>query len=166
MIAEWTEISKNIITGLAIILAGIWTIYRFGINRERYPKLQFDLELNVLGKSKHNYIVELTAVVENKGFTRLRIDEFEFHLLYFDDETKIDTSDVKINNQLKFNYAIRNGQWVKQKHIPFVDGGIVQKYRHVTVLPDSAKYAMIYSKFKDPKKTSIGIYHIEKTFSL
>ncbi len=84
MDTEWSEIIKNVVTTIAILIGGAWTIYRFGINRERHPKLQFDLLLNVLGKTEQHYIVELTATIENKGLTRLYIEDFIFHLLYFE----------------------------------------------------------------------------------
>ncbi len=60
---------KNLITILAIFAAGIWTFYRFGINRERHPKLQFDLDMEVLGKTDKQIFVQIIAIVQNKGLT-------------------------------------------------------------------------------------------------
>ena len=59
------EIS-SLVTILALILAGVWTLYRFGIAREQYPKLQFDLKVKSLGISRDKKIVELIAVITNK----------------------------------------------------------------------------------------------------
>jgi hypothetical protein len=67
---------KDILTIIAIIAAGFWTYYRFGITRERHPKLQFDLDLKVLGKTDRHYIVQLIAIVENKGFTGNTFSDF------------------------------------------------------------------------------------------
>jgi hypothetical protein len=166
MITETTEIIKNIITAVAIMIAGIWTIYRFGINREKYPKLQFDLDLQVLGKEAEYILIELTAILENKGLTRLYIKDFTFNLLFLKENAPIDLSDEKINSQLKFNYAIQKKAWVKDEHNPFIDGGIIQRYRYVYAIPHTAKYAMIYSKFRDTKKSSEEKYYLQRAFNL
>ncbi|MDQ3017209.1 MAG: hypothetical protein M3R25_10900, partial [Bacteroidota bacterium] len=76
------EIS-SIITISAIILAGIWTLYRFDLTRERYPKLQFELGMNKLGQSRDKNIVEFVATITNKGLTRQYIRDFRFRVLYY-----------------------------------------------------------------------------------
>jgi hypothetical protein len=161
---------KNIITILALIAAGIWTFYRFGINRERHPKLQFDLDLEILGKTDRHYIVQLIAIVENKGLTRQYIHDFKFNLLYFNNKFPIDCEDVDINYQLKFKNFINARDWLRPRNAPFVDGTITHRFTYNTVIPTEAEYLMIYSKFRDPRrglfrKTS-DKYHISKTFDL
>jgi len=161
---------KDIFTILAILAAGIWTFYRFGITREKHPKLQFDLDLNVLGRTEKDYIVQLVAIVENKGLTRQYIDDFKFNVLCFNDDMPVDISDDKINYQLKFEPKYMKTDWFLSKHQHFVDGGITHKFRYVTVLPRETSYAMIYSKLYDKKKgfpKKVGDrYYIMKTFNL
>src|SRR4030095_14385519 len=107
MLLALFEDLKDIITILAILAAGLWTVYRFGITRERYPKLQFDLDLIITGKTDKYYILQLIALVENKGLTRQYIRDFKFNLLYFNNDTEVDCRHKTINKQLKFKYVIK-----------------------------------------------------------
>ena len=73
---------SSIVTTVALLIVGVWTLYRFGISRELYPKLQFDLDLRHLGNSGDKTIVELVAVITNKGITRQYIHDFKFNDCY------------------------------------------------------------------------------------
>lgn len=123
---------QSLITIIAIVLAGAWTLFRFGIAREQYPKLQFELQLNKLGTSRDKIIVELIAVITNKGIARQYIKGFRFNILTFDDEMPFDMSDPKIEKRLKFKKLNKGGQqdtkdelnWIDSKYPVFVDGGI------------------------------------------
>ena len=127
---------KDILTIIAIIVAGFWTYYRFGITRERHPKLQFDLELEVLGKTDQHYIVQLIAIVENKGLTRQYIRDFKFSLLYLNKNCEIDLTDENINHQIKFTSIFKSKSWLTQKSsTAFVDGNIKHQFTYNTVIP-------------------------------
>ncbi len=161
---------SSIITISAIILAGIWTLYRFGITRERYPKLQFELGMTKLGTSRDKNIVEFVATITNKGLTRQYITDFKFRVLYYDDTMPFDMSDEEIEKQLKFNKNPEDFYWQKPDHNAFVDGGMTRQFTHVTALDPNIRFVMIYSKFinqsqswfmKKPEK-----YYISKTFAV
>jgi hypothetical protein len=172
------EIS-SIVTIIALAFAGLWTLYRFGISREQYPKLQFDLHFNPLGISRDKVIVELVATITNKGIARQYIRDFRFNILTFDDETPFDMSDTKIENRLKFNKvnytdgseAKRELKWIDSKYPVFVDGGISREFRYVTALDSNVRFVMIYSKFDhEDKRWFAGKrsehYRISRTFAV
>lgn len=166
---NWEEI-KNVVTILAIIAAGVWTFYRFGITRERHPKLEFDLDMTILGKANDQILIELIAIIRNKGLTRQYIRDFSFSLRYLKLEDEIDTSDTNINYQVIFPNLVVKQNWVVATPLPFVDGGIVHRFSYIAAVPIHADVILIYSKFKDPKKSvlrrSSDIYHISKTFKV
>lgn len=161
---------SSLITILAIILAGAWTLFRFGISREQYPKLQFDLSLNQLGLSRDKHIVELIATITNKGLTRQYITDFTFNILYFDDNTTFDLSDSTIEKRLKFNILEKGLNWENPSHKPFVDGGMSRDFTYVTAFDSNIRFVMIYSKFRQESKQWFvrqpEVYHITKTFSV
>jgi len=170
---------QSIITISAIFIAGAWTLYRFGISREQYPKLQFDLHLNQLGISRDKQVVELVATITNKGIARQYIRDFRFNILTFDDATPFDTSDTKIENRLKFNKLNKSltpeakGElkWIDSKYPVFVDGGISREFRYVTALDKDVRFVMIYSKFDHEEKRwfykdQSEHYRLSKTFSI
>lgn len=172
-----SEIS-SLVTIFALILAGAWTLYRFGISREKYPKLQFDLSVNSLGTSRDKKIVELVAVITNKGIARQYIQGFRFNILTFNDNTPFDMSDTNIEKRLKFQKVNKGNEdskgelnWIDSKYPVFVDGGISREFRYVTALDKDIKFVMIYSKFdhEDKRwfyKNRAEHYRISKTFAL
>ena len=172
------EIS-SLVTILALVLAGVWTLYRFGIAREQYPKLQFDLKVKSQGTSRDKKIVELIAVITNKGLARQYIKGFRFNILTFDDNTPFDMTDVRIEKRLKFNKVNKGAtedskgelSWIDSHYPVFVDGGISREFRYVTALDKEVRFVMIYSKFdhEDRKwfsKNNAEHYRISKTFAV
>ena len=161
---------QSLFTILAILLAGLWTIFRFGIAREQYPKLQFDLSLNQLGTSRDKQIVELVAVITNKGIIRQYIRNFKFNILVFDDTTPFDMTDTEIEKRLKFKEFSKGLNWDDPDHSAFVDGGMSRTFSYVTALEKDVRFVMIYSKFYHKSKYWLmpraEQYHISKTFAL
>ena len=169
---------SSLFTILALVLAGAWTVYRFGIAREQYPKLQFELQLNRLGESRDKVIVELIAVITNKGIARQYIKGFRFNILTFDDQTPFDMTDPRIEKRLKFNKLNKaegeesKGElrWIDSKYPVFVDGGITREFRYVTALDKDVRFVMIYSKFDHENKrwwmNASEHYRLSKTFPL
>src|SRR5689334_6199256 len=143
---------QSAITIAAIILAGAWTLFRFGIAREQYPKLQFELKLNQLGKSRDQHIVEFLAIITNKGIARQYINNFTFNVLTFDDTMTYDISDDKIEKRLRFHDQAKGLNWVNSRHQTFVDGGMSHEFTYVTPLDQSVRFVMIYSKFDHTQK--------------
>jgi hypothetical protein len=161
---------SSIVTTFAILLAGAWTLYRFGISRERYPKLQFDLALRHLGTFRDKNVVELVAVITNKGITRQRINDFKFNVLVFEKEMPFDQTDGRIEKRLKFKVLEKELHWDHPEHKPFVDGGMRREFTYVTALDQDIRFVMIYSKFKEEKRGLFSSdperYHVSKTFSI
>lgn len=169
---------QSIITITAILIAGIWTLYRFGLSREQYPKLQFDLNLNQLGTSRDKQVVELVATITNKGIARQYIKGFRFNVLTFDDNTPFDLTDAKIEKRLKFNKLNKGTEdskgelsWIDSHYPVFVDGGISREFRYVTALDKNVRFVMIYSKFDHEEKRWFykdrsEHYRLSKTFAI
>jgi hypothetical protein len=163
------EIS-SLITIFALITAGAWTWYRFGISREQYAKLQFDLTLKQLGESRDKIIIELAANITNKGIARQYIRHFRFNILTFDDDMPFDLSDLRIEKRLKFSEMDKGLRWVSSEHPAFVDGGISQDFTYVTAVDKNVRFVMIYAKFdnltKRFGKDRSEHYRISRTFAI
>ena len=191
MDTHWSEIVENLMTAIAILIGGGWTIYRFGIFREGHPKLQLDIELSLTGLHKDKYIIELCAIIDNKGLIRQPIKEFRFDLRALLSTTPVNIDNNWINYQIEFSKTfILDREWVPQDpdvkwYDAFIDGGVVQKYRYVTSIPIETSYLLFYTRFstktfglkKDITKNKIpgeglnelkrgDFYHVQKVFSI
>ncbi|MEO6131002.1 MAG: hypothetical protein ABIQ02_04080 [Saprospiraceae bacterium] len=160
----------SFITAVTVVCAGAWSLFRFGISREPYPKLQFDLELNQLGKSRDRNIIELIATITNKGISRQYIHLFKFNILVFDDTMPFDEGDSNIEKRLKFLELEKGLNWVSTKHPTFIDGGMSHRFAYVTSIDERIRFVMIYSKFdQDEKRWGMKRsehYRISKAFAI
>lgn len=161
-----SEFIKNILEGTAILGAATWTIFRFGIFRERYAKIEFNLECRYIGLTDDSIVLELIAVIENKGLVRQTIKEWTFDLLLFMNDDSVDESEQKINYQVKFpNKKIDKRPWVPTSwYSTFIDSGTKQVYPYLTSVPKDTAFITIYSRFIYPNTRDF--HSSQKTFNL
>lgn len=65
---------------LLIVCSGVWVVYLFYLRRERFPKMEFSLDVTVLDKVDGQLFVEFLAYLENNGAVRHYIDVATFTL--------------------------------------------------------------------------------------
>jgi hypothetical protein len=157
---------QNIIATLAILAGGTWALFKFVIYRERYPKVQFDLDLRVLGKVDNQIIVEVVALVENKGMVRHWLNDFKFDLLVLPKDKMPMEGDQRVNFQVLFDKVIKQRYWIPPDwKTTFIDPGVHQEYTYVTHIPENSALAMIYATFKYPDQES-SFHAAQKTFKI
>lgn len=154
----YSEILYNSLASLAILIGGSWTFWKFVIQRDRFPRPEFNLDLNVIGEQKGRYLVELSAILTNKSSIRLKIPKFHFSLFYLSGDHHIEDGDEKIDNMVRFEPLIKKRLWLKHlnnhNEYTFVDADTTQKYSYVTWLPGDATFALLQSKFYYQEKAS------------
>jgi hypothetical protein len=155
VLTSWSTLAKDSATAFAIAIGGIWALWKFVIRREARAKIQFSLELNVVGMSRDRWLVEATAVVENKGLVRHSVSDFRFDLHYLPEDAELADGDERINHQVLFRPVVRKRYWIPPNWMnTFVDAGVVQRYTYVTSLPGDAAFALLYAQFKYPDAES------------
>jgi hypothetical protein len=154
-IQPWMTLVKDLMTILAILVGAAWALHKFVQRREARAKIQFDLELSVVGRADGKLIVELVAIVENKGLVRHAVSDFIFKLFYLPKGAPIRDGDKRIKYSILFEPVIKNRPWMKDGTVyTFVDPGVVQRYRYVTHIPGDAAFALLYAEFKYPDAAS------------
>lgn len=83
---------EHIVTGIGIVVGGVWVLYRFGSFRERFPSMELNNNIVYIGESNTECLFELRCTVENKGKVRKWLAPFDFDLLFLtsDDIFKTD----------------------------------------------------------------------------
>jgi hypothetical protein len=152
---------QAIVTSVALIGGGIWALWRFVLTREGQPLIQPELDIVFLHKQNGRWIVELVAVLENKGKARLTIKEFVYELRY-----GLSTDDVvsegvlvedmfELKTELNFPpYSEVKGAWLKDKQEIVIDPGVRQLHSFITSLPGEATTALAAIEFWYPNKES------------
>ncbi len=154
---HWSEILKNIAEISAIVVGGIWVYWKFFLNRENESKIELDLDIKLIGKSQDKFIVELSAVLTNKGLVRHIIENFSFDFLYLSNSDTIKKGEELIDYQLLFpNSVFSQRQWVsKDWYRAFVDAGVTRKFSHITFIPADSMFALLITRFDQPNSKNI-----------
>src|SRR6185369_11572056 len=97
---EKSEFFKNVLTCLAITVGGVWTFWRFILNGDGKPKIQFDIDLRVVGRQDSKILTEAMAIVHNKGQVRHIIKNFFLDILILKKNEPIINGDALINYQI------------------------------------------------------------------
>jgi hypothetical protein len=176
-IKTYFDIVEIIIQSLAIIVGGFWVYFKFIRTRENHPKVQFDLDLLVIGRQDGKIIIELVAIIINKGSVRHWVNDFVCDVLILNKQDKVINGTEEINYQVNFVKAnpqkaslensgksINRIVWVpKNWYGSFVDPGVEQKYTYLTSIPGDTSFVSLFSRFI----TKNDYFHsAQRTFSI
>ncbi|MFB2121234.1 hypothetical protein [Parapedobacter sp. 2B3] len=147
IIKTWTEIIYNIISALSFIAVGFWVIYRFVLQKERFPNLNFSAGINVIGKQNDFYIVELIAIVENRGKSQHKMEELKLDLDAVFVNDGVETSE-EWGGQINFpNHLLTASYLPAGRGHFFVDPGTEAKYSYIFKVPIETNFLMLHSRF-------------------
>jgi len=144
---ELAEIIQAVLTSLSIIIGGSWVFYRFVLQQEMFPNINFTTDMNMIGKQGDFWIVELTATIENKGKAQHKMSKigFDLNAMFEDDPVEIEE---KWGGQINFPHRLAWGSYLpKHQKYFFVDPGTEAKYSYLTKVPLNASYLLLHSNF-------------------
>jgi len=149
------EIISKLVTALSVLVGGGWAIWKFGIHREAHAKIEFDLELNILGRQADSLLIEVIAKVTNKGLVRHWLRDFRFDLLYLPKDTPVELGDQRINQQVLFRTVFKKRYWIPPDWMStFIDSGVSQRYTYVASAPADTRFLLVFAQFKYPDAES------------
>lgn len=177
-INQYFILTQSIITIAAIIIGGIWTYFKFINRREAHPKIIFEVDVRTIGKIGDNWIIELMAILENKGLVRHRIDAstFTFNIRYLTEKDEIKnehipqtgnkTYQVNFKNELKLRKDEKENKWLADDwNYTFVEPNTIQKYSHVISVNNEIKFLLVHSRFKYADK-KLDFHSAEKVIEI
>jgi hypothetical protein len=149
------KIVESIFTILAIFLGGIWAYWRYRLFRERYAKIEVNVDCRYISQDANgDHIVELIAIVENKGLARQNLvaEKWFFNVRYFTNTDVIDESNEKINHQVNFPVKKfeKSKRWIHNDNRTFIDSGVSQAYTYIAGIPKDIKCITLYTKYIYP----------------
>jgi len=163
---EFSDIIVNYSTVVGGIAAGLWVLFRFGIFREGYPKIEHDIDIAVHGEDKAGILVELETTMNNKGQTRHEVHDFKFSLFYLTADDQFKPGCDEMNCQVKFNPLRKKQSWIPKKwESTFVEPGVCQRYSYITTVPKEARYLLLISRF-DYSDDESGFHTAQRVWNL
>lgn len=141
---------ESIVTAIALIVGGYWALFRFGIAREGYPHIQFTADVQFITFQDGWWIVELLALVENKGRVRHNIVEFQFDLYSLNEGDPVMLVQ-EFGQQVRFPNLVAKGSWLsRNSNYFFIEPGVTAKYSHIARVPANSKAVILHAWFSYP----------------
>jgi hypothetical protein len=156
---------QSIITAISIVVAGIWAYRRFIVQQEKYPNINFTADINLIGKQNDEWLVELIALIENKGKAQHKMMNLNFDLNVIYDNENLITSD-KWGGQVDFKHQVAKGSFLPgNMTLFFIDPGTTAKYSYISKLPQQTSYAILHCTFNYVGRKDYG-HTAEKTIKV
>lgn len=151
------ETVESVLKSIGLVIGACWVYFRFIRTRENHPKIQFDIDLRLLGRQDEKIIIEVVAILENKGVVRHRVNNFTCDILVLRENKPVIPGDERINYQVLFEKAnpAKTGSrdttrivWIPEKwYESFVDAGVKQRYTYLAAVSGDAAFIGVYSQF-------------------
>ena len=94
---------------LAVVIVGLLAYRRYKARESSYAHIETSAEISFIGQQDNFWVVELKAILNNKGTVQRRIHKFRFDLnaIYADDPI-----DASTRGQVNFTNEIAKGSFV------------------------------------------------------
>ena len=145
-----TKLIGPIVSALTFIAGAVWVYWIYLRRRENEPATDIDLELAFVGIQDHQWIIEVTAILENKSLVRHAYRDFQLAIRYLLPEDKVADGPAKIGYQLNCPHTIdkritpgsrnfENAAYINPKQ-RFL-------HRYITSVPERATFVWVQCKF-------------------
>ncbi len=163
---------------IALTIGSSLGFYRFILKKEFHPKIQFNIDLNVIDKTSKGWLIEVIAFIENKGSVRhiIYAKDFTFTVRYLTKKSNISNNTTiqeekfyTLNFDNKVDDGTNKGYFQMLPNFfgeTFIDPSVTQKYSCPLSIPKDATHVLVISKFryKDLNMdfhTAQGFYKLE-----
>jgi hypothetical protein len=132
---------------LAVIVGGLLVYRRYAARRSSYAHIETSAEISFLGQQDNFWIVELKAILNNKGKAQRRIHKFRFDLHAIHADDPIDAG-KKSGGRVNFANEIAKGSFVPRGYAYCVVGpSVTATYTYLARVPDQATFLMLHCWF-------------------
>jgi len=138
---------QSIITACSLIVGGCWVYFKYLRRQENYPNIEFTADINLIGKQGEWWIIELIAIIENKGKVQHKMNNFRFDLNAIFTEDQVEVSN-EWDGQVDFPQQIAEGSFLPKRYqFFFIDPGVKAKYSYIVRAPVKATFLILHSWF-------------------
>lgn len=162
-----SAIAQSVCAVIAVFVGGIWALWRYAFKREAQPKIEFALELQVLGAIESKRLVNVVAAITNRGSVRHYLNDFWFNLHPLRDVDSVVIGGVEIDGQVQFGQPDTKRYWITPSRKRFfIDPGVTQRYIHVAAISLSTRFVLVYGHFSYPGSGGREYHSVQQAFDL
>lgn len=138
---------QSLVTAAALIVGAWWAYWKFVLQGERHAHIETSAEIEFIDFHDGAWIVELRAVLTNKGKVEHRVAQFGFDLNALFQEDELATSE-EWGGQVDFPHEIVTGSFLPSSFQFFAVGpGVTARYSFVAKVPREARSLMLHCRF-------------------
>jgi hypothetical protein len=156
---------EAVVTAIALLAGGVWAFWRYQLQGEKYPHIETLAEIEPIGVQGGYWIVEVRAVLANKGKVEQKIKKFEFDLNGILESDSVGTA-ARWSNQVHFPHEFARGSFLPADYEYFALGpGVTGRYSFVTRAPENTTFLMLHCYFDYANRRGMS-HSMEKTIAL
>ncbi|HEU0301864.1 MAG TPA: hypothetical protein VFR37_20585 [Longimicrobium sp.] len=143
---DFFEALAGLATTLGILAAGIWAVWRFGLEKEREPRAEFDITAEFLGIQDGKWLLEVNGLLTNRGKVRHLMKNASLNIRYLKAADPVRESDIEDHfRQVEFPHAIgRRKIWWDS----YIDPGLEFRNSYLAWVPAEATYILVLCQFE------------------
>jgi hypothetical protein len=152
-------------TAVSILVIGIWVLFRFRRQKERFAHVQSSAEIKIIGRQADAWIAEIVAVIENKAKVGYEISALTFDLkaLNLADPAK---PSAMFGGQVEFCRSVAQGSFLTETiKTCFVAPGVVCRYSWLARVPIEARMLNLHCAMSCADK-NLSRHTMETTIAL
>jgi len=137
------------LTAVGAIAGGWWAFEKWRRRDEHFPRMFFEVSANFLGMQDGQWIIEVVALLENKGVVPLKIKSFGFLLRGLRSTSRVERGDESIRGQVLFPDVLAEGPFIPSSWAySFVYPGVKTEYNFVTTIPADVSFIRVQADFE------------------
>lgn len=152
---EWPNLAQyqTLIAAVVAVVGGAWALRRHYARREHDPRIQFRVGVRFIGHHQGHWIVELLALVQNRGEVPHRMSGLGVELRGFRDGDPVARGPEAIRGQLPFTHLLVHDDGELLSMMPdrkdarvVIYPGTSMRYMYVTSVEDSMRFLLIHGR--------------------
>lgn len=145
---EFIDVGSKAIAFAALVAGAVWGVLKFLRQDEHFPRIAFEVTARFVGEHDGRTLVEVMAVLENKGVVPIRIKDLAFKLRGVRANDTLQTRDESIRGQTRIPHLLCEGSFVPIAWgYTFIYPGVQTEYNYVTILESEVRFVRVEGSF-------------------
>jgi hypothetical protein len=144
-------LSSSTLPWIAAAGAAIWAGWQFLLRREAEPSADLRFDAVFVGSQHGQYLLEIVAILANRGLVRHVYRDFEVVVRYLLPEDAIEDGDERIAYQLRcartINTRVGNARR-RFANASYIDRGLTFRHSYITFVPATASFVWVQCRLE------------------
>ena len=146
--ADFVDIGSKVIAFATLVAGTVWGISKYVRRDEHFPRIAFEVTARFVGQHGGRVLVEVLAVLENKGVVPVKIKDLQFKLRGVLEDDVLQDGDESIRGQTRIPHELGAGTFVPEHwDYTFIYPGVETEYNYITTLDADVRFVRVEGSF-------------------